>query len=92
MQRELFEQSPPEGVERERLDPPAIARLGEIAVPTLIVAGDRDVPDMLEAADHLAAGIPGARKVVLPGVAHLVSMERPARFNELVAEFLAGST
>jgi pimeloyl-ACP methyl ester carboxylesterase len=78
-------------VERERLDPPAIGRLGEIGVPTLIVAGDRDVPDVLEAADHLASGIPGARKVVFPGVAHLVSMERPARFNELAAEFLAGS-
>lgn len=91
MQRELFEQSPPQGVERERLDPPAIGRLGEIGVPTLIVAGDRDVPDVLEAADHLASGIPGARKVVFPGVAHLVSMERPARFNELAAEFLAGS-
>lgn len=91
MQRELFEQSPPVGVERERLEPPAIGRLGEIRAPTLVLAGDRDVPDMLEAAERLASEIPGARKVVFSDVAHLVSMERPARFNELVTEFLAGS-
>jgi pimeloyl-ACP methyl ester carboxylesterase len=39
-------------------------------------------------ADKLAAGIPGARHEVLPGVAHLPPMERPAEFAQLVREFI----
>jgi pimeloyl-ACP methyl ester carboxylesterase len=43
-----------------------------------------DVPDMLAQADLLQAGIAGARKVVIPEVAHVPSMERPEQFNRLV--------
>jgi 3-oxoadipate enol-lactonase len=70
------------------LDPPAIGRLGEVAAPTLVVVGALDVPHIVEGADLLAAGIPGARKVVLPGCAHLPPMEAPAEFNRLVLDFL----
>jgi pimeloyl-ACP methyl ester carboxylesterase len=73
----------------QRLEPPAIGRLGEVAVPTLVIVGDRDVPGIVENADRLAAGIAGARKVVLPDVAHLPPMERPDEFNRLVLDFLA---
>ncbi len=73
---------------RERLDPPAVGRLGEIHVPTLIIVGDGDVPDVIETADMLEQGIAGARRVVFPGVAHMVNMERPAEFNRVVLDFL----
>ena len=73
----------------EVLRPPASERLAEIRVPTLIVVGDADVPDIVAICDRLAAGIPGARKVVYPGVAHMLPMERPAEFNRLVLYFLA---
>jgi pimeloyl-ACP methyl ester carboxylesterase len=72
------------------LDPMAIHRLAEIHAPTLIVAGDLDQPDILESANILEAGIPGARKVVLHGTAHMPSMERPEEFNRIVLEFLSG--
>lgn len=36
------------------------------------------------------AGIAGARKVVIPGVAHMVNMEEPEVFNRIVLEFLEG--
>ena len=72
----------------QRLDPPAIARLGEIRAPTLVIAGDADVPDILTIADLLVGAIPGARKVAVPGVAHMVNMERPGEFNRLVLDFL----
>ena len=72
-----------------RLDPPAAGRLDEVQVPTLVIVGDADVPDILEHADVLASGIPGARKVVLPDVAHMVNLERPEEFLALVEEFLA---
>ena len=79
------EQSGPQG----RLDPPAIERLEEVRVPTLVVVGDADVEDVLERADILASRIPDARKVVLPGVAHMVNLERPREFLTLIDEFLA---
>ena len=77
------------GGEPQRLDPPAIERLHEIAAPTLVLVGDRDVPDILANAERLAAGIAGARKVVLPGVAHLPPLECPDEFNRIVLDFLA---
>jgi 3-oxoadipate enol-lactonase len=79
-----------EGQSVRPLDPPALGRLGEVAAPTLVMAGARDVSDILENADLLAATIPDARKVVLPDVAHLPPLEAPAEFNRLVLDFLRG--
>jgi 3-oxoadipate enol-lactonase len=70
------------------LEPPALSRLDEIQVPTLVVVGEQDVADALASADLLARSIRGAQKVVMPGAAHLPSMERPEQFNRLVLEFL----
>jgi 3-oxoadipate enol-lactonase len=72
----------------EPLDPPAIARLGEIRVPTLVVAGDEDLPESKETADILARGIPGARKVIIANAAHVPNMEQPDEFNRIVIDFL----
>ncbi len=63
----------------QKLAPPAFGRLSEIRVPTLLVIGDGDVRE---------TSIPGARKAVMHGVAHLPNMERPAEFNQLVLDFL----
>ena len=79
---------PDEG-EPEPLEPPAVERLGAIAVPTLVIVGDADQPDVRDGADLLARAIPGARKATIPNAAHMVNMERPAEFNRLVLEFLA---
>ncbi len=85
-----FERAPEqEQGQQQPLEPPAIARLGEIRVPTLALVGEQDVPDKLASAEMLARGIPGARKVVMPGVAHLPSMEQPEQFNRLALDFLA---
>jgi 3-oxoadipate enol-lactonase len=73
-----------------RLQPAAIARLEEIDVPTLVIVGDADVPDVLERSEILAARIPGARKEVLADTAHMVNLERPQEFGALLDEFLAG--
>jgi 3-oxoadipate enol-lactonase len=60
--------------------PPDHERLGEIQAPTLVVVGEHDLPDFQQIADLLAAGIPGARKAVIPGAGHLAPMERPEAF------------
>ncbi|HEY0783275.1 MAG TPA: alpha/beta hydrolase, partial [Thermoanaerobaculia bacterium] len=67
---------------------PAASRLGEIHVPTLIVVGAGDIPDVHAHAGVLAAGIAGAERVVLPGAGHLVFLELPERFAETVRRFL----
>jgi 3-oxoadipate enol-lactonase len=58
-------------------------------VPTLVLVGEHDRPDIHAMAEALAAGIPGAERVVLAGTAHLPSLERPAELNRVVLEFLA---
>jgi 3-oxoadipate enol-lactonase len=70
------------------LEPPAIARLGEVAVPTCLIIGDKDVREMLSIIDKLEQGIPGARKVVMRDVAHVLNMEQPEEFNRIVLDFL----
>jgi pimeloyl-ACP methyl ester carboxylesterase len=79
----------PEQGQPQALEPPALSRLGEIGVPALVLVGEHDVPDVLESAERLARDIPGARKIVLPGTAHLPSLEQPEVFNRLVLKFLA---
>ena len=71
------------------LRPSPVKRLAEIHVPTLCLVGDLDMPEILEIIDLLVRAIPSAEKVVLNGVAHMVNMEEPARFNQLVLDFLA---
>jgi pimeloyl-ACP methyl ester carboxylesterase len=70
------------------LEPPAVNRLDEIRVPTLVIVGDLDTPKTLAAADLLAEKISGARKVVINGTAHLPNMEKPQEFNRHVLAFL----
>jgi 3-oxoadipate enol-lactonase len=70
--------------------PPAAERLHTITAPTLVIVGERDVPDFRRVADLLVQGIPNAHKVMLPGVGHMSNMEDPAGLNALVLEFLAG--
>jgi pimeloyl-ACP methyl ester carboxylesterase len=71
-----------------RVSPPAYGRLGDIHVPTLVIAGEIDVPEVAVRTDLIVAGIPGARKAVMQGVAHVPNMERPEEFNRLVLDFL----
>jgi 3-oxoadipate enol-lactonase len=72
------------------LVPPAISRLSEIHAPTLIVVGDQDVHDILTIGNTLERGIAGAKKVVIPGTAHHLNMEKPGEFNRVVLDFLGG--
>ncbi|TMD76171.1 MAG: alpha/beta hydrolase, partial [Chloroflexi bacterium] len=72
------------------LEPSAINRLAEVRVPTLIVVGDEDVPQVIEAAGILEQGIAGAQKVVVAGTAHHPHMEKPEEFNRVVLDFLHG--
>lgn len=66
----------------------AVDRVGEITVPTLVIWGDQDTRGIQQAAERLAGSIPGARKVVLPGVDHFVPMRAPEAFERELTGFL----
>ena len=63
-------------------------RIGELKIPTLVLYGDRDRSYGHEDAVGLARGIPDARLCILPDCAHNVHLEKPALFNQVVADFL----
>jgi 3-oxoadipate enol-lactonase len=71
------------------LDPPAIDRLEDIHGPALVIAGDQDLPPIIEIADILTRRIRGARKVIIPDAGHHPNMEHPEEFNQAVLSFLA---
>lgn len=56
---------------------PAWNRLDQIAAPVRILCGDLDVPHIRARCHELAAALPDARLEILPGVAHLPSLEQP---------------
>ncbi len=64
--------------------------LPRIAVPTLLIAGGADTTAPAAVMERMAAKIPGARFVTLPGAGHLANLEQPAAFNRVLEEFLAG--
>lgn len=66
-------------------------RLADISAPTLVIVGEQDLLTPPWVAREVADGIPGARFEIVPGdgTSHLVALERPAEFNQLVMDFLA---
>ncbi len=74
-------------VEHE-LTPPALGRLGEVRAPTLLVIGERDVPEIHAIVARIAAGVEGAETIEVSGAGHLPNLERPAAFDAAVLPFL----
>ncbi|HEU4658051.1 MAG TPA: alpha/beta fold hydrolase [Capillimicrobium sp.] len=56
---------------------PVWGRLGELAMPAVVVVGERDAK-FRAIGDRLAAGLPGARLVVVAGAGHGLPLEAPA--------------
>jgi len=90
MQRRVFEVTAGWGdVEEAELDPPALDRLAEIRIPTLVLVGALDLQAVHDAARRVTERIAGARRVDWPGTAHLPSLERPDDFLALLRDWLA---
>lgn len=70
------------------LDPPISERLGEITVPTLILAGEFDQPGSVAGPKLLADRIANAELMMIHGAAHMLNMEQPDIFNAAVLDFL----
>jgi len=72
------------------MDPPAANRLKEVRVPTLVMVGALDHPEMLRAANFMAQEVPSTKTCIFPNSAHMLNMEQPEAFNQAVFDFLQG--
>ena len=66
----------------------AYAKLATVTVPTLVVWGPLDVPDVTRTMKHAAATIPGAEGLEVPGTAHLPNLERPDLLTPRIARLV----
>jgi pimeloyl-ACP methyl ester carboxylesterase len=64
--------------------------LGAISAPTLVITGEDDFICGPVCAGEIAAGIKGARKVIVGDSGHMIFIEQPEAFQAEVAEFLEG--
>jgi pimeloyl-ACP methyl ester carboxylesterase len=70
--------------------PSRAGALAAVRAPTLVVVGEHDAL-LREASERLAALVPGARLVVIPGAGHSPQVEAPEAWFDAVAGFLAGT-
>ncbi len=93
MQRLAFElTSDWDDLDEKELEPPALERLDQIKVPTLVLVGGHDLDAIHQAAALVAEGVPGARRVDWTDTAHVPSMERPDDFLSLLLEWVGLGT
>lgn len=71
-----------------RLTPRAAGRLGELAMPTLVMVGEYDTPDFLNMSDFIWGAVPHAQKYVVPNAGHMANMEAPATVTGTLLSFL----
>jgi 3-oxoadipate enol-lactonase len=90
--RQMMEEADPDAVAAALLGmaarPDSTPLLPTIAVPTLVVGGEKDgitPPDELE---RMAAAVPGARMEVIPGAGHMPNLEDATSFNRVLDDFL----
>jgi pimeloyl-ACP methyl ester carboxylesterase len=94
MQRRAFELQAAAGEIQEAPDPleqhPEV--LAELRIAALVAAGEDDMVDFRDAAEHLAEVLPLARHAVIRGAGHLAPLEAPGEFKRLLLDFLRNRT
>ncbi|MBJ3783724.1 alpha/beta fold hydrolase [Devosia sediminis] len=73
-------------LEEER--PDAWTRLEDVNTPALLMVGDEDFTALIDRHETLSETMPNAFAVMLEGVAHIPSIEKPELVNALILEFL----
>ena len=67
---------------------PSYLRLNEIKVPVLILTGEYDIPDVQAHAGVINAGVSNSKRIIIPKSGHLIPLEQPDLFNQIVDDFL----
>lgn len=71
-----------------RPEPDTRPRLHELRAPLRLIVGESDVADVHAHVGAIEGGVRGAERIVVPRAGHLVHLERPELFVELVTAFL----
>ena len=74
---------------RKTFAAPAVDRLAELKMPSLVIIGENDLPILKLAADYLSTHIPDATRALISDAAHLPNMEHPEQFRAIVEDFLS---
>ena len=59
-----------------------------ITCPALVMTADEDYGNSVEMTQAIAAEIPQAKTVILPGLRHMAMMESPVTFNNMLIKYL----
>jgi len=65
----------------------ALAAAAQVKVPTSLILGERDMMTPAKAGKTLAAAIPHARTIVMPGAGHMMMAERPDQLLAALQDF-----
>jgi 3-oxoadipate enol-lactonase len=76
------------GIQPKPADRMALGFLGEINVPTLILVGEFDIPDVHAHAGAINAGIRNSTRKIIAKSGHLIPIEQPELFNAEILIFL----
>jgi 3-oxoadipate enol-lactonase len=68
--------------------PSDTTRLPGLKVPTLILEGEWDIPDVHAVAGAAQVLIPGSTRIVVKDAGHLMQIEHPKEVAELIADFV----
>ena len=69
-------------------EPTAFDQITSLKMPVLVIHGDQDLPLIFKTSEYMEKHIPGAKRVLLKGAAHMLNMEQPDEINRLIADFL----
>jgi 3-oxoadipate enol-lactonase len=68
--------------------PSDLPRMPGLTVPTLILTGDHDIPDVHAMAGAAQVLIPGSKRVVVADSGHLMQLEHPREVADLISDFV----
>lgn len=68
--------------------PDSTPLLSQINIPTLLVFGEQDQIIPLDEARAMHAAIPGSRLEIIADAGHLLNLEQPQKFNEILRRFI----
>ena len=66
--------------------------LGQIETPTLVVCAGSDLMTPPKYSEYIHSQIKGSEIELIEGIGHMIMLERPARLNKAVEEFVLGLT
>ncbi len=72
----------------KQIDPPAVERLSEIQIPTLMIRGRKDSIPIKEIFHFIETKIVDVRTQIINGTGHLPNMDKPQEFNDSALNFL----